>query len=80
MPMDNHLGPIPEPDEVPAVEEKMILTQCRCDNCTNTFFVSGLSMEFIPTFCCYCGREFEAGTWDEEDVEDEFHDEDFLWM
>ena len=55
----------------------MVLTQCFCDTCRNSFYVEGKHTEFLPQYCCYCGGEFYKTSDMDEPGEDY---EDFLWM
>lgn len=34
----------------------------RCEHCGNEFYVPGLSREFLPNCCCYCGAELRTIT------------------
>ena len=34
------------------------LYDCTCSNCKNSFSVP-YHDEFLPSYCCYCGEEFE---------------------
>ena len=73
---DDFLGPY-QPEDPKA--QNLVLNQCFCDNCKNSFFVNGTSREFMPSHCCYCGSSFEPGIWEVEEEED-FDQENFLWM
>ena len=61
---DDFLGPYQDsPSE--GDQKQLFLTQCHCDNCSNSFFVEGSSVEFLPKFCAYCGSAF--GEVEEDD-------------
>lgn len=44
---------------------EIITSTCECGHCKNEFFVKGISDEYIPNFCPYCGIEFIRGIQDD---------------
>ena len=70
----DHLGEV-EPEHVDV--KGMVLTQCFCDQCKNSFYVEGRHQEFLPQYCCYCGGEF----YKTSELDEDFNTgEEFLWM